>query len=172
MNISLRRAVENEAEAVAELGRATFLEKWKDGYSAEDMDNYLREAFAVEFIRRELIDPSITYLLAEVDGKLAGYGKLVRGKFHAVLGNEPVIELERLYFFSDYHATGLAQQVMNHLLEIAREENWKLIVLGVDINNHRAINFYTKYGFETFDKKIFRVGKVEDTDQLMKLSLR
>jgi ribosomal protein S18 acetylase RimI-like enzyme len=171
MNISLRIVQPSEAAEVAALGRETFYEKWGAGYSEADMSAYLAEAFALELIQEELNNPLITYIVADVDGVPVGYGKLVRNKKALLFGDEPLIELERLYVFEKFHATGLAQQLMHRLLKIAQDEKWTWIILGVDVNNHRAIRFYTKYGFETFDKKIFRVGKVEDTDQLMKLKL-
>jgi ribosomal protein S18 acetylase RimI-like enzyme len=171
MNFSLRIATAADAEQVTELGRETFYETWKDGYTEQDMDAYLSEAFRIELIRAELNDTSIKVVLAEVDGRLAGYGKLVENRFHASMGTQPFVELERLYLFREFHATGLAYRLMDDVLDLARSAGWEWIVLGVDVNNHRAIRFYTKYGFETFDKKIFRVGTIEDTDQLMKRRL-
>ena len=37
--------------------------------------------------------------------------------------------------------------------------------------NQRAINFYKKNGFVEFDKHIFKLGKEEQTDIMMKLKL-
>ena len=38
--------------------------------------------------------------------------------------------------------------------------------------NLRAIRFYEKNGFKTFDKHVFRLGSDEQTDIMMKLELK
>ena len=93
MNISLRIAQSSEATGIAALGRETFYEKWGAGYSAADMSAYLAEAFATELIQDELNNPLITYVVADVDGMPAGYGKLVRNVKSKLFGDEPLIEL-------------------------------------------------------------------------------
>jgi len=44
--------------------------------------------------------------------------------------------------------------------------------LGVWEENHRAIQFYAKNGFVTFDKHVFTLGDEQQTDLLMKLKIQ
>ncbi|MEG2102651.1 MAG: GNAT family N-acetyltransferase, partial [Flavobacterium sp.] len=48
----------------------------------------------------------------------------------------------------------------------------KYIWLGVWEENIRALSFYKKNGFVEFDKHIFVLGDEEQTDLLMKLTLK
>ena len=45
----------------------------------------------------------------------------------------------------------------------------KYIWLGVWQENPKAIQFYTKNGFEVFDQHVFKLGDEEQTDFLMRL---
>lgn len=56
-------------------------------------------------------------------------------------------------------------------LEEARKTTCSYVWLGVWENNHRAIKFYSKNGFEKFDTHIFKLGDEEQLDWMMKLDL-
>ena len=60
----------------------------------------------------------------------------------------------------------------NKAIELARAMQLKYVWLGVWEENVRAIRFYEKNGFKTFDKHVFRLGSDEQTDIMMKLELK
>ena len=132
----------------------------------------MNEAFDINKIRKELEDiETNTFLIVMIDGVTAGYAKLRRDSIFEETEGSKTIELERFYLKRKFHGKGVAQTLMEKVLKLSRDEGMEWVVLGVDVNNFRAIRFYTRYGFEVFGHKIFRVGTVEDTDQLMKLKL-
>ena len=57
---------------------------------------------------------------------------------------------------------------MQQCLEVAAEKGKELIWLGVWEHNRRAIDFYTKFGFEKFGTPDFVLGDDVQTDWLMK----
>lgn len=169
MNIRWRIAKESDAETVAVLAESTFVEMWHSFYSAEDMQKYTTGAFAVPSIAALLQQPELhRFILAEVDGVLAGYAKLTFGTSMPEFDGSFVVEIERFYFFKKYHGTGVAHALMEYILLDAEKRCAGWVFLGVDVNNHRAIRFYSRYGFTVFGRKEFRVGAVVDIDQLMK----
>ncbi|MFM2206099.1 MAG: hypothetical protein RL213_74 [Bacteroidota bacterium] len=173
MNIRWRKAYSADAEEVAAIGRRTFDETWSPFYSPEDMRNYLSGAFDIDLIRSQLADTVHTaFFLFYADGQAAGYVKLTTGPDIFEIEGRKAGDIERFYFFRRYHATGLAHRAMEVTLEHLKEMGCDWASLGVDINNHRAIRFYTKYGFVVYGKKDFVVGSVVDTDQLMKRPLQ
>ncbi|MFM9053127.1 MAG: GNAT family N-acetyltransferase, partial [Bacteroidota bacterium] len=99
---------------------------------------------------------------------LTGYAKLRRDSGFVQLPGARLIEIEKFYFKVEFHGCGLATELMNHILQIAMTEKAEWLCLGVDVNNHRAIRFYEKFGFRVFGEKYFRVGAQVNTDQLMK----
>jgi len=56
--------------------------------------------------------------------------------------------LQRMYLAEAHRGTGLAQNLLNNLLEFAKNKNFKEIYLGTTPVAKRAIRFYEKSGFE------------------------
>ncbi len=57
-------------------------------------------------------------------------------------------------------------------MQIARQAYADYVRLGVWEENPRAIRFYEKNGFVAFGKHIFTLSNDEQTDIMMKLSLK
>jgi ribosomal protein S18 acetylase RimI-like enzyme len=162
-----------DTDLLAALGRETFQEMWQPFYSPADLSAYLDDAFSSASLRAELELPLIhRYFLVEVAGSLAGYAKLRVGTQLDEFTGYRAGEIERFYFFRTHHGSGAAHALMEIVLDAAVKEGLDWVYLGVDINNHRAIRFYQKYGFEVFGRKEFRVGNQVDIDQLMKRELK
>lgn len=56
---------------------------------------------------------------------------------------------------------GVGKAVIQHVLEEAKRQGFKRVVLDVDKKNNKAFNLYESLGFKIFDKKSFKIGKVE-----------
>jgi hypothetical protein len=74
--VSIRPANIDNASLLAELGARTFEETFGADNTREDIAAYLASAFNPEQPRAELAHPASTFLIAEVEGIAAGYGKL------------------------------------------------------------------------------------------------
>lgn len=162
----------DQAEQLIRIARATFYDTWKPFNTHEDLMHYLDSTFNMETVSRELADSQLfTYLIISSDGRPAGYAKLRRDTSFPEMPGARLVEIEKFYFESAFHGTGLASLLMEDILRRIVQECSDWVCLGVDLRNHRAIRFYTRYGFEVFGKKSFRVGDKVDTDQLMRLRI-
>ncbi len=56
--------------------------------------------------------------------------------------------LQRMYLAEEYRGTGLAQNLLDNLLEFAKNKNFKEIYLGTTPVAKRAIRFYEKSVFK------------------------
>ena len=56
-------------------------------------------------------------------------------------------------------------------MQIAKQKKVNYLWLGVWGKNPKAIGFYQRMGFVTYDKHIFKLGDDLQTDLLMKLEL-
>jgi len=101
-------------------------------------------------------DESVTIYLAEDDGKAVGY-------IYVIVQERPenLFTYERRYVLVDqmsvnpeYYGTGVAEQLMDCALAMAREHNINQVILGVRDWNIRAIKFYEKQGFKTSDRRM------------------
>jgi ribosomal protein S18 acetylase RimI-like enzyme len=167
MTIIIRRGVDNDASALAELAARTFKETFGVGTGDDDMALYLAEAYGTSQQLAEILDPDITTLLIECDGDLAGYAMLRAGTTPNCVTGESPLELWRFYIASGWHGRGLAQSLMQKVELEAQRRGGRTIWLGVWENNARAKAFYSKCGFIDVGSHVFVVGTDSQTDRIM-----
>lgn len=169
MTIAYRDGVPADAAALDALFDESFTDTFGHLYAAEDLALFL-SGFSVEDWARELADPGLAFRVAEADGRLAGYAKLGPVAL-PVEPAGPAAELRQFYLLKPWHGAGIAQALMDWVLETARARGAAELYLSVFTENHRARAFYARYGFEEVGPYIFRVGNHEDRDIIMRVGL-
>ena len=168
---SIRRALIEDANLLAELGAQTFAETFTEDNTPEDMAAYLAASFSLEKLTAELTDPLSIFFIAKVDGHAAGYAKLHSGEaLDGVEGQKP-IELVRLYVFRKWLGRGVGQALMQRCITEARGKGFQTIWLGVWKRNSRALAFYRKWHFREVGEHIFQLGSDPQRDILMQRAI-
>src|SRR6266576_2258501 len=91
--VSLKIASPEDASLVAEIGRVTFYETWREVNTEEDMQLYISEAFDERKIKNDLSDSTRNlFLLAQEDNQPIGYVKMRRDRTYEEFKGEKVIE--------------------------------------------------------------------------------
>jgi len=172
-SISIREAVPEDAQPLTNLSYMTFWDAFAHHpkNAPDDLAYYMRQAFSVEQITNELGDPKSSFLIAEIEGEMAGYAKLITGNIEPGITAERPIELNRLYSQQKFLGKGVGQALMDACLETAKQNNHDVIWLGVWEYNPRAQRFYEKNGFRVVDKHTFVLGSDPQTDLLMQKEL-
>lgn len=177
--ITIRIARPEEYILLSEFGRRTFEIYFSAHNTPENMSAYLAKAFSPARQAAELADPAGVYLLAEVEGELAGYAHLHLGPpvlescelaasaLHANLPDTPAIEIVRIYADSPWIGKGVGPALMQACLDEARNRGCDLVWLGVWEHNPRAQAFYHKWGFEKIGAHTFMLGDDLQTDWVM-----
>jgi len=123
-DISIRQATADDAELLTDLAYTTFWDAFahhpKNG--PEDLANYMEKAFNVEQLASELADANSIFLIAEIEGKPAGYAKLVADYMEPGVTAERPVELNRLYAHQEYLGKGVGQTLMDACFERARND--------------------------------------------------
>lgn len=149
MNINLRRASVNDATVLSAIAKETFYDTFVDTCTKEDMDGFLEQYFNVEQMRAELNDENNYCFFAEIDGRPVGYLRFKEDYNNFELMRQwKALELKRIYILKEYQGKGIAQELMNFLLDYAKEKKYEVVWLGVWEYNTKAQRFYEKYGFE------------------------
>lgn len=158
-----------DVESLTVLARETFWDAFHEhpANRPEDMAAYMTAAFNEEQVGRELADEKNIFLLAEIDGKAAGYAKLIVDTTEPEITAERPIELSRLYVHQRFLGEGVGPALMDESLRLAKELGHDVIWLGVWEFNPRAQRFYEKYGFSVVGKHVFLLGSDPQTDLLM-----
>lgn len=166
--ISIRLATGNDVSLLIQLGVQTFHDTFAEMNTQSDMDLYLQRNFNEAQVISELNDPENTFLIAESNGKAAGYAKLRKGTTPSELAGVHALELERLYAKKEFIGKQVGKQLMDRCVSIAKDQGFATLWLGVWEHNHRAIAFYEKCGFERFSSHPFMLGTDLQTDNMMK----
>lgn len=175
----IRLADKNDAPLIAEISRRTFYDTFAVYNTQENMDLYLSGQLTAASITAEVEDPENLFLLAFLDEQPAGYAQLrdrailpgQEGASAAEPEGTPALEIVRIYAEQSAIGRGVGKALMTRCLEIAREKQKEWIWLGVWEHNQRAIDFYTKWGFEKFGEHVFMLGHDLQTDWEMKKRL-
>jgi ribosomal protein S18 acetylase RimI-like enzyme len=170
--IRIRVATQLDAALIADISRDTFYEAIAPFNSQENMDKFMNGDFSREKLMSEVGEDRHIFLLAYWDDQPAGYLKLRENTAPEALRSFNSIEIARIYVSQQVIGVGLGKALMQQSIYMARTMEKEVIWLGVWEHNHRAITFYTRWGFEKFGQHIFMLGDDAQTDWLMKKSLR
>jgi ribosomal protein S18 acetylase RimI-like enzyme len=170
-NIILRFAGLNDAELIADISRQTFYDTFAAQNTKENMDKFMSETFIKEALMKEVGEPGNIFLLAYDGEEPVGYAKIRENNIPPELGISNALEISRIYAKTNSIGKGVGKALMQKCIDIASEKKVAAIWLGVFQENHRAIDFYTKWGFEKFGKHVFMLGDDPQKDWLMKKTL-
>lgn len=114
--------------AVAEMERQCFSDPWSEKSVASELDN-----------------PLSLWLIAEVDGVVAGY-----------VGSQTVLDsadMMNLAVSPSFRRQGIGERLVNCLTEELKEKGVKTLLLEVRVSNEPAKELYQKLGFEIVGKR-------------------
>lgn len=171
MNILIRKATVEDAAALRAIGVKTFFDTWHPFSTPENLQFYLDTAYSVDSLHQELENPAITYFVAMHDDQMVGFTKLSRNQELGDWITDRCLEVCRIYVLQEYHDQKVGKLLMEASIKLAEDENMESVVLGVWENNHRALAFYKKWGFEVIGSHPFVMGNQVDTDLVMRKKL-
>lgn len=133
------------------------------------MQGFLQQYFNEKQLSTELSNPDDMCFFAEAEGNPVGYLRFMEDYSSFPLMTQwKALELKRIYVSKEYKGRGIAQLLMDFILNHAAENNYDVVWLGVWEHNYRAQKFYEKYGFansgHTHD---FPIGSTPQTDNWM-----
>lgn len=165
-SVKIRFATPEDAALLAEIGRRSFYDAFKDHpkNAPTDMRLYMDSAFGVEIQTKELKNERTVYLIVEVAGETVGFIKLHKDSSEKMVTGDRCLEIARFYLLQEWIGRGVSKQMMQTVLDWARENGFDTIWLGVWEYNYRAQAFYKKWGFEHVGEHVFPLGNDPQTD--------
>lgn len=157
--------------ALAQIAQETFLATFGHLYRPQDLAIFLAQSYGPEIQRAEIAAPDRLTLVAEDEGRFAGFAQAGPLGLPIDPVGRRAVELKRLYLRADYFGAGLADRLMAGVESWARSTGADELYLGVWAENGRAQKFYRRHGFEVVGRYVFRVGAHEDDERIMRRSL-
>ena len=164
----IRRATVDDAATLSSLAARTFTETFGHLYPPEDLDFFLRDAYAVEKQATILAHPDYAVWLLEDDGVAFG---------HAAAGPcglpHPDVapgdgELKRLYVLASHQGGGWGGQLFDEAERWLLRDGARALWIGVWSENFGAQRFYARRGFERVGTYEFPVGRVRDLEYILR----
>lgn len=168
MTLVIREATIEDAKLIADISHQTFYETFAPYNRQEDMDKFLNQQFTKGKLILEVGAKGNIFLLAYSGDQIAGYVKIRDERVPLNMGDVSALEIARIYAMANQIGKGVGSFLMQSCLEIAKQRKKDWLWLGVWEKNERAIEFYTKWGFEKFDETDFLLGDDVQRDWLMK----
>ncbi len=168
--VVIRRATPRDADSLSIFAAATFPLGGRPNTDPADLSAHIAAELAPDRFRALIADPHVSLLVAECDGRLAGYTAIVRECPHPHIEARFPAELRKLYVDPEFHGRGIAHALVREALQ-ASQAPMDVVWLSVFSENPRAIAFYKRCGFRVVGEQIYFVGNDPQNDFLMRLDL-
>lgn len=165
---TLREAGARDAEALALVGAASFLESYAGLVDGQAIIAHCAEHHSAEAYRALLSEGARAWLV-ELEPGAAPIGYALTSAPTLEQAEAGDRELRRIYVLSRFHGTGLAQALLEAVT--AASQGCARLLLGVKEDNHRALAFYRKQGFAEIGTRRFTVGGKTYDDFVLALPL-
>jgi diamine N-acetyltransferase len=167
-NISIRQAQPADVDTIVSLGQKTFVETYGDTNSKEMVAVYVDKMFNHERIEKEVNTFGERFFIAYVGSLPVGFTKLSENKKPRGLNGKKKIEIERIYVLKEYQGFKIGTELIAKVLDVAKDEMYKIVWLSVWQKNNKAVQFYQRAGFVIYDTDTFQFGEELHDDFLMK----
>lgn len=169
-DLLIRRATLADADALAAIGAATFVETFAHLYPPEDLEPFLAQAYGPQRTRDDLTHPRKASWLVEDAGQVVGYATAgVCDLPHAEVGPDS-FELKRFYMLKERQNGGIGGRLWTTVLDWMQAQDPADLWIGVWSENHGAQRFYLREGFEKVGEYGFKVGATVDREFILKRS--
>jgi ribosomal protein S18 acetylase RimI-like enzyme len=160
-----------DAERLAVVGAAAFLETYAGTVDGGDIVAHCIEAHAPAAGRARLAEPGLRAWLATVEPARTpvGYTVLARPDLPA---HEPGdLEVRQIYVLQRFQGRRVGVRLLNEAIVAARSAGAHRLLLGVYSRNSAAIAFYTRAGFRRVGNRQFVMRSHRYDDHVLALEL-
>jgi len=171
MSITIKKCTIQDLHKLKDISIQTFDDTFRTKNKPENIDTYLKSAFQLSLLEKELKHPSSEFYFIYYNNQVAGYLKLNILDAQTEKRNQNALEIERIYLLSSFQKKGLGGELIRFAFKRARDLGKQTIWLGVWEKNTNAIAFYKKYGFEKVDAHSFYMGDEKQIDWIFTASL-
>ncbi|KAI3573522.1 acyl-CoA N-acyltransferase [Fusarium oxysporum f. sp. albedinis] len=168
-SVVVRPAVLADAASIAELGAHVFSATYSYSIDPEELQVFLQQSYSTTAVVGDLSKASKNILVAtRPDGKLAGFAYLDRGSTEPCIADiDCAVELQRIYVHPSAHGTGVGRSLANEAEDLARQQGFQHMWLGVWEENTKAVRVYEHWGYKRVGEHNFAIGSLVQRDFVM-----
>ncbi|MBC7983453.1 MAG: GNAT family N-acetyltransferase [Candidatus Obscuribacterales bacterium] len=173
VEIAIRQCVLDDADALALIGQATFLEAFAGIVNGADILAHCAKQHASSVYREWLQHEQCRVWIAEATPGQApiGYLALTPAALPIADPRADDLEVKRVYLLHRFQGSGVGKRLMAAASDYAKSQACRRLLLGVYAKNASAIAFYERLGFCRVGHRSFRVGGNNYDDLILSLTL-
>ena len=166
--LHIRRAAPEDTAAVVAISQATFVETFGHLYRPHDLATFLDASYDPDQTRADLANPAKAFWLVEAGDQVVGYALagpcgLPHAEVTAACG-----ELKRFYLLKAFQNGGTGKQLFAEIMAWLLKDGPRDLWIGVWSENHGALRFYHRQGFEQVGTYGFQVGETVDHEFILR----
>lgn len=140
MKINIRPYQTEDTQAILEIINHNIL------HSTALYDYTIRTYVQQKNILEEKISKGYPVIVAEMDGRLAGFGMF--GEFRFREAYQFTVE-HSVYVNNDFQGNGIGKLLLEELIQIAKKQKRHTMIAVIDAENQSSVAFHEKFGFST-----------------------
>ncbi|MCG3210761.1 MAG: Spermidine/spermine N(1)-acetyltransferase [Anaerolineae bacterium] len=139
----VRFVTREDLPQVAQIARITWDQTYTDTIAPENRYEFLERAYKVENLEDSIDAPGHWFYVAEVDGRVVGFGHFLK-RYHPTRARA---ELVRLYVLPDYQNLFIGKTILKHGFKALAQAGIEQCFVSVQSSNAAARRFYERHGF-------------------------
>jgi ribosomal protein S18 acetylase RimI-like enzyme len=152
---AIRPAGRADADALALVGQATFLESYAGAIDGQAIIAHCAAQHSAATYHDYFAKGALAWLVLLAPGDAPiGYAMTCPPELEQ--GRSGDVELKRIYLLSRFHGSGIASALMDTVVNASTGAI--RLLLGVKSDNNRAIAYYAKHQFAQIGTRRFKVG--------------
>lgn len=156
---SIVKANEKDIQLLVQIGKQSFIESHGRSAPETDIIAYIKKKFSDDALKEELRETANIYHIIYFNKQPAGYSKIIFNHPHINIRQQRITKLERLYLLKDFYNLKLGVELLQFNTELSKEEDEEGMWLFVWKENQRAVQFYTKAGFQVIGSYNFSISE-------------
>lgn len=164
--MKIKQLAKEELPKVQSIAHRTWPSTFANILRPEQIEYMLNWMYSLEMLESQ-VDKGHTFLLAEEEGKELGFAG-----FELNYSEGPKAKLHKIYLLPEAQGKGAGKALILEVADRARKAGQKSLLLNVNKYNQKAIDFYSRIGFNEIYKEVIDIGNgyVMD-DVVMELNL-
>jgi diamine N-acetyltransferase len=168
----LKKLNPSDVSTLQPVAKQSFIDAFEAVSHPENFKLYIKNAFNTKTLKEELENSNNSYYLVEVENITIGYFKLREGTAAEFFEDEKAIELQRIYILKEFWNKGYGKKILEFIEDYALQNGFHWLFLLVWFENHGAIKFYEREGYEHFAMKDFQFGDEVHHDKVFRKKLK
>jgi ribosomal protein S18 acetylase RimI-like enzyme len=156
--IQIIQARVDHVDHIIQIGKESVFDAHRESCSKEILDAFIESNYNPMAIRAEIEDPKNCYQIICFNGEPVGFSKSVFNANHDAIQSNHVTKLDRIYLLNKFQGVKLGYELMRFNIDYSKQLGQSGMWLYTWIGNKKAINFYSKMGFEIIGSHDFHIS--------------